>query len=102
MRFLPLVIVVILAVACVVLGANVWAPFAWGLVVFAPLALLGFWDLVQTRHSITRNYPIIAHLRFLFEAIRPEIHQYFIERDLYGRQFNRDQRSLIYEGRANI
>ncbi len=102
MRFFPLVIVVVLAAVCVILGANVWAPFSWGLVVFAPLALLGFWDLVQTRHSITRNYPIIAHFRFLFEGIRPEIHQYFIESDLDGRPFNRDQRSLIYLRAKNI
>ena len=63
------------------------------------------WDFttcVQTKHSITRNYPISAHFRFLLEGIRPEIHQYFIESDIDGRPYNRDQRSLVYERAKNI
>ncbi|HBL46438.1 MAG TPA: FMN-binding glutamate synthase family protein, partial [Planctomycetaceae bacterium] len=51
---------------------------------------------------ITRNYPIIAHMRFLLEMIRPEIHQYFIESNIDGRPFNHDARSLIYERAKNI
>lgn len=35
--------------------------------------LLGAWDVVQKRHSILRNYPVIGHMRFLLEGIRPEI-----------------------------
>ena len=44
-----------------------------------------------------RNYPILGHLRFLLEALRPELQQYFIERNFDGRPFDRDVRSLIYE-----
>jgi len=102
MRYLPFVIVIVLALATLALGAAVWTGFYWALLVLIPLVLLGVWDLIQTRHSITRNYPIIAHFRFLFEAIRPEIHQYFIESDIDGRPFNRDARSLIYERAKNI
>ena len=91
-----------LAVACGALGATVSVHFYWGLVFFVPLVLLGLCDLAQTKHSILRNYPIIAHFRFLFEAIRPEIHQYFVESDIDGRPYNRDQRSLIYERSKNI
>ena len=43
------------------------------------------------------NYPILGHMRFLLEALRPEIQQYFIERNFDGRPFDRDVRSLIYE-----
>src|SRR6218665_3418197 len=46
-----------------------------------PLALLGLYDLLQTRRSILRNYPVIGHLRFMLEFIRPELRQYFLESD---------------------
>jgi len=71
--------------------------FVWPFVIAAALALLGTYDLVQTRHSISRNYPIAAHIRFLLEEIRPEIRQYFLESDLDGMPFNRTERSLVYQ-----
>ena len=42
------------------------------------LGALGLRDLRQPRHSILRNYPVIGHLRFLLEFVRPEMRQYFI------------------------
>jgi hypothetical protein len=33
----------------------------------ATLALLGTHDLLQTRHSLLRNYPIVGHIRFLLK-----------------------------------
>ena len=61
------------------------------------LGALAAWDLTQKKHSILRNYPIAGHARFLLESIRPEIQQYFIERNWDGRPFNRDTRTTIYE-----
>lgn len=58
---------------------------------------LGVHDLVQRRHSVLRNYPVVGHLRFLLEDLRPELQQYFIERNWDGRPFDRDTRTLIYE-----
>ena len=46
--------------------------------VCAALVALGVYDLRQTRHAILRNYPVIGHLRFMLEYIRPEVRQYFI------------------------
>ena len=43
------------------------------LIVFGALILLGIYDLLQTRHAILRNYPVLGHMRFLLEFIRPEI-----------------------------
>src|SRR5690625_1397623 len=57
---------------------------------------LTVWDLLQTKHSVLRNYPLVGHLRYLFETIRPEIQQYFIESDWDGRPFDRDTRTIIY------
>ena len=64
---------------------------------FALLVLLGVRDLRQTRHAVLRNYPVIGHLRFLFEYVRPEIRQYFIESDSEAAPFSRAQRSLVYQ-----
>jgi len=58
---------------------------------------IGISDLVQTRHAVLRNYPIAAHLRFLLEAIRPEMRQYFFEDEKFGTPFSRDKRSIVYQ-----
>ena len=68
---------------------------------FTALGLLGLRDFTQSRKSILRNYPIVAHIRFLFEDIRPEIRQYFIEGDKEGTPFSRDKRSIIYQRAKN-
>jgi len=69
----------------------------WLAVGFFVLAAIGVRDLVQKRHAILRNYPLIGHLRFLLEFIRPEIRQYFIENDSEAAPFSRQQRSLVYQ-----
>src|SRR5699024_2024951 len=71
-----------------------------GLFWFLPLAALtglGIYDIYQPRHAILRNYPILGHMRFFFEYIRPEIRQYFVEGDLEAEPFSRFQRSVVYQ-----
>lgn len=75
--------------------------FTWSLFLTVPLALVGTWDLFQTRHALLRNFPLIAHLRWGFETVRPEFQQYFVERDTDGRPFDRNTRSLVYEQSKN-
>nr|WP_301386871.1 FMN-binding glutamate synthase family protein [Corynebacterium caspium] len=53
-------------------------------------------DLMQKKHSILRIYPVLGHARYSLEKIRPELQQYFIERNWDGRPFSRNTRSLIY------
>lgn len=67
------------------------------LAIFAALTALGARDLTQRSHSILRNYPVLGHMRFLFEGIRPEIRQYLIESDQDEEPFSRDARSLVYQ-----
>ncbi len=64
---------------------------------FGLLTSTGVYDLRQTKSSVLRNYPIIGHLRFMLEFIRPEIRQYFIESDNETTPFSRSQRSLVYQ-----
>ena len=59
--------------------------------------LVGWRDVSQTRRAILRNYPVIGHLRFLLETIRPEMRQYFLEGDNEAAPFSRQQRSLVYQ-----
>lgn len=73
-------------------GAWPWYPFA----IFASLTLIGIQDSTQTHHAILRNYPVLGHMRFLLEFIRPEIRQYFIESDNDETPFSREQRTLVY------
>ncbi len=69
----------------------------WVALLFIALSLLGLHDVRQQRHSILRNYPVIGHLRFLLEFIRPEIRQYFLEGDTEAAPFSRAQRSIVYQ-----
>jgi len=68
----------------------------FALIAVVPLVALGVWDMLQRQHAVLRNFPLIGHFRYLFEAIRPEISQYFIETDWSGMPFNREQRSVVY------
>lgn len=97
LRFGAVAVLSLLSLGVAVL-ALVAGPWWWLLAV--PLLLLagtGCWDLAQRKHSVLRNYPILGHLRFLLEAVRPELQQYFVERNFDGRPYDRDIRSIVYE-----
>ncbi|MFG6080383.1 FMN-binding glutamate synthase family protein [Paracoccus litorisediminis] len=61
------------------------------------LSAIGVRDLLQRRHAILRNYPLIGHMRFLLESIRPEIRQYMLESDRDETPFSRESRALVYQ-----
>ncbi|MDQ0034082.1 glutamate synthase domain-containing protein 2 [Variovorax boronicumulans] len=98
-RYSAFALCVVGLVAClafVLVSPHLW--LAWiGVAVFAVLSGTGIHDLRQPRHAILRNYPVIGHLRFLLEFIRPEMRQYFIESDSEAAPFSRAQRSLVYQ-----
>jgi len=78
------------------LGAGVMGLSGWWPLIFMVLCLVGIYDLQQSHHAILRNYPIIGHLRFMLETIRPEIRQYFLESETEASPFSRAQRTLVY------
>ncbi|WP_340318144.1 FMN-binding glutamate synthase family protein [Rhizorhabdus argentea] len=82
-------------IAAVVAGVRS-RDLLWLLVIFAPLLFLGLVDLLQSRHSLRRNYPVSARLRWLFEWMRPFLRSYIVESDLDGRPFSHDERALVY------
>ncbi|MES2072379.1 MAG: FMN-binding glutamate synthase family protein [Pseudomonadota bacterium] len=75
-----------------ILGSGWWLVLLSG-----ALTAVGIGDLLQTKRSILRNYPILANFRFFFESIRPEIRQYFLEEDSAANPFSRNQRSIVYQ-----
>jgi glutamate synthase domain-containing protein 2 len=90
----------------VILAVNVVSFFylpqvLWSMVIFGPLILLGLFDITQKSHSILRNFPVLGHMRFLLEEIRPEMYQYFVESDTSGRPFSREQRTVVYSRAKN-
>ena len=91
-----------MGLSCFGLLLSVFSLVAFGVgvpafLLFGLLVATGVYDLRQSRRSILRNYPIIGHLRFAMEFIRPEIRQYFIESDSDANPFSRAQRSLVYQ-----
>lgn len=79
------------------LGWYVWAGFWWILGLFSILIFIGIRDMVQTKHTLWRNFPILGRLRWLMEAMRPKLYQYFVESDTDGMPINRIDRSTIYQ-----
>jgi glutamate synthase domain-containing protein 2 len=95
-RFFALIGAAVLTFLCLALAPwSGWFILAAG--VFAALTAVGLYDVTQTRHAILRNYPILGHMRFIFEGIRPEIRQYLIESDRDEEPFSREQRSIVYQ-----
>jgi len=62
----------------------------------AGLAGVTAYDLLQRRHAILRNFPIVGHFRYLLEMFGPELRQYIVTSNDEERPFSRDQRRWIY------
>ncbi len=100
-RYWAWALTIVLAVACFAVQplSDLWL---WPALAFSALALVGLLDFTQTRQAIRRNYPVLSHLRFFFEFVRPEIRQYFLETDTEELPFSRAQRSIVYQRAKNV
>jgi glutamate synthase domain-containing protein 2 len=70
--------------------------------IIAGLFIVGIYDVIQKKHAILRNFPVVGHFRYILESISPEIQQYFIESNTDGRPFSRNLRSLAYRRAKNV
>jgi len=84
-------------ISAIIIFTLVLTKLYWGLIIIGPIVLLGLYDIIQKKHTILRIYPVIGHFRYLFESIRPEIQQYFVESDISGQPINREFRALVYQ-----
>jgi len=69
----------------------------WFLLPAVPLIIIGIVDMLQTKHAIMRNFPVVGRARYWMEALRPKVYQYFVESDTGGSPINRVDRSTIYQ-----
>ncbi|MFK8138515.1 MAG: FMN-binding glutamate synthase family protein [Bdellovibrionales bacterium] len=83
--------------ALIFAGRLIYPDITIALWVVVPLFLIGLRDAAQNRQTIRKNYPVIGNIRYLFEKIRPEIQQYFIEHDTDGLPISRVFRSVVYQ-----
>jgi glutamate synthase domain-containing protein 2 len=90
---LGVVVATLLLAFCYFAG---WVAGWWPLIGLVLIGV-GLHDLVQTKRSVLRNYPVLGHFRFLFEYIRPELRQYFFESDTEAIPFSRQQRAIVYQ-----
>lgn len=74
-----------------------WKPFVWSFVVVIPIVALGIYDMMQSHHTIMRNFPVVGRMRWVAEWLRPKMYQYFVESDTDGAPFNRLSRNVIYQ-----
>lgn len=85
------------AIALVAVWAYFWLPALYIYALVLPVVYIGVADMLQTRQSIKRNFPLFGRLRYVFEDLRPKIQQYFVESDTDGSPINRIDRSVIYQ-----
>jgi glutamate synthase domain-containing protein 2 len=73
------------------------AIWIWIIVgVFASLGLVALFDVMQRKHAIVHNFPIIGHFRYILETVGPELRQYIVTGNDEERPFSRDQRRWVY------
>ena len=81
---------------CTILLSFFQGTLLWLLVPFVFLFAIGIYDMLQTKHTLRRNFPLIGRARWMLEAMRPPIRQYFIESDMDGVPISRMLRGLVY------
>jgi glutamate synthase domain-containing protein 2 len=86
-------------VAIILVGAlsYFWHKAAWLYALILPLIAVGIGDIMQTKHSLKHNFPVIGRMRWWAEWMRPKVYQYFIESDTDGAPYNRLSRNVIYQ-----
>ena len=101
-RYLTYIAALLLTLSFAILSWRYGNGWLWPLVASAALAAVGTWDLLQTRSTLRRNYPILAHFRYGLESIGPEMRQYFIESDTAEVPYSRQQRALVYQRAKSV
>lgn len=102
MRYAAYLASLTLTLISIVLVFTHHVDWWWGVAVFGAIAVLGTVDLLQTRSTLRRNYPVLAHFRYGLESIGPEMRQYFIEADTAEVPFSRQQRALVYQRSKSV
>lgn len=98
----PLIALAIFAAAWILLPYGFWRILL--LCIAGAVALLGLYDFLQKRSTLTRNYPVAARIRWLMLDLRPYLRAYIVEGDLERNPFSHDARELVHaraEGKSD-
>jgi len=96
-RFSALFYVWLISLVFIVLALYFSIFFFVPAFIIVCLGLVGIYDRLQTRRAVLANFPLLGRLRFMMEAIRPELRQYFWESDKDELPYSRNQRSMVYQ-----
>ncbi|RYS23196.1 FMN-binding glutamate synthase family protein [Staphylococcus pseudintermedius] len=75
-----------------------------GIFVIACIALIAFliFDKRQKQHSVLRNYPVLARVRYFLEHIGPEMRQYLFLNNNEDQPFSRmEYQNIVIAGKYN-
>ncbi|WP_455169243.1 FMN-binding glutamate synthase family protein [Aegicerativicinus sediminis] len=75
---------------------NLLSQIPWWGWVFIFLAIVAIWDILQRKHTILHNFPIVGHFRYWLESIGPELRQYLVANNREELPFNRIERGWVY------
>lgn len=68
----------------------------WWVYLLLFILVVGLRDILQRKHAVRHNFPVVGNFRYLIETIGPEIRQYIVANNREELPFNRRQRSWIY------
>ncbi len=78
------------------------STISWWMWVLIVLSIIAIRDIFfQKSHTISHNYPIIGHIRYILENIGPELRQYLVANNREELPFNRIERGWIYASAKN-
>jgi glutamate synthase domain-containing protein 2 len=100
-RYIPLTIIIALLVLCL-FGFHLVPWLALPGLVLGGLVLVGIYDLFQKQHTLWRNFPVLARVRWLAEELRPFFRAYIVESETEGRPFNHEERAMVYRRAKNV
>ena len=81
---------------------DFFSSISWWIWILVVLAIIVIRDIFfNKRHTISHNFPLIGHLRYLLESIGPEMRQYFVANNREELPFNRIDRGWVYASSKN-
>jgi len=75
---------------------NFLSSIPWWLWIILVLIIIAIRDISQKSHTVSHNFPIIGHFRYILEKIGPELRQYLVANNREELPFNRIERGWIY------
>ncbi|UAB74838.1 FMN-binding glutamate synthase family protein [Mesoflavibacter sp. SCSIO 43206] len=74
---------------------------SWWMWIIIALALIAVRDIIQRKHTISHNFPVVGHIRYMLESIGPELRQYLVANNREELPFNRIERGWVYASSKN-